>query len=285
MHFEYLKPRSLEEAQSLKAETPDSRYIAGGTVILVRMRGGGERPRALISLRSLPELGRIATNGGASIGAMATLTDVLENRSVCSQFPVLAEAVRAMASAQIRNVATLGGNLCNASPAADGAPPLLVLGARVRVATPGGRREVPLQELFLGPGRTCLGPEDVLTAIVIEPPAVGARCAFLRKSRLGVDLALASVAVSLEFGADGETCRAARVAAGAVASTPLRLGEVEAVLAGRRLTPEVVARAQEVGREVISPISDLRASADYRRHITGVLVKRALSACLGWSSA
>ncbi len=279
-HIAYHRPRTLEEARSLKAETPGACFIAGGTDLLVQMKGGRKCPSALISLRSVPELAGVTTGAVTSIGAMTTLTDVLEHPVVSKRHPALVEAVRSMGSVQIRNVATLGGNLCNAGPAADSAPPLLALGARARIQGGDGEREMPIEDLFAGPGRTCLGPDDMLTAILLDPPSSGTRGAFLRKTRVHVDLALASIAVVLEMDTAGETCRQARVAAGAVAPTPLRLLEVEAVLAGRRITPEVLGRAKELARDGISPISDVRASADYRRHITGVLFERAVSTLL-----
>ncbi len=279
-HTAYHRPRTLEEARSLKAETPGACFIAGGTDLLVQMKGGLKRPGDLISLRSVAELAGVTTGGVTAVGAMTTLTDVLRHPVLSERFPALVAAVRSMGSVQIRNVATLGGNLCNASPAADSAPPLLVLGARARIQGRDGEREIPIEDLFAGPGRTCLGPDDVLTAILLDPPSSGARSAFLRKTRVHVDLALASVAVALEMDPAGETCRQARVAAGAVAPTPLRLLEVEALLAGRKITPEVLGRARELARDAVSPITDVRASADYRRHITGVLLGRAVSGLL-----
>ncbi len=278
-HTAYHRPRTLDEARSLKAETPGACYVAGGTDLLVWMKSARERPGALISLRSVPELAGITTGGVTSIGALTTLTDVLGHATVRQRYPALVTAVRSMASVQIRNVATLGGNLCNASPAADSAVPLLVLEARARIQGNDGQREIPLEDLFLGPGRTCLGPGDILTAILLDPPPAGTHGAFLRKTRVHVDLALVSIAVVLEMDAGGETCRRARVAVGAAAPTPLRLPEVEAVLTGR-ISPEVLGRARELARDGISPISDVRASADYRRHLTGVLLRRAISSLL-----
>lgn len=274
----YHRPRTLAEAQSLKAKTAHARYVAGGTDLLARMRSGLEAPAtALISLRSLPELAAITANGATSIGAMATLTDVSEHPAVGEGYPVLVQAVRRIGSVQIRNAATLGGNLASAAPCADSAPALLVLEARVRIAGRDGHRDLPLAELFTGPRETCLGPEEVLTAILLDPPRPGARGVFLKKTRVHVDLALVSVAVLIELDADRETCSRVRIAAGSVAPTPVRLPEVESLLAEEKITPEVVARAQELAREGIAPISDVRASADYRRHMTGVLLSRALS--------
>ena len=279
--FDYSKPTSLEEALRLKQSTTGSRFIAGGTDLMVQIKNGTARPPALISLRSIRELAGIDVNGVARVGSMVPLTDLIEHPVIRERYPVLVEAVRRMGSVQVRNVATLGGNLCNASPAADGALPLLVLDAKLRLLGEQGCRDVPVAEYFVGPGETVQGRDEILTAILLEPPSPEARTIFLRKDRVHVDLALVSVAVLLVMEADGETCRMARVAAGAVAPTPLRLREVESLLEGQELTPELLVRAQEVAREGIAPVTDIRAGAEYRRHITGVFVKRAVEILLG----
>jgi carbon-monoxide dehydrogenase medium subunit len=279
--FDYFKPTSLVEALRLKRSTTGSRFIAGGTDLMVQIKNRTAQPPALISLRSIQELAGIDVNGAIRVGSMAPLTDLMEHPAIRERYPVLVEAVRRMGSVQIRNVATLGGNLCNASPAADAAPPLLVLDAMLRLTGEDGCRDVPIAEYFVGPGETTQGRDEILTAILLAPPPPEARAIFLRKDRVHVDLALVNVAVLLVMEADGETCRTARVAAGAVAPTPLRLREVESLLEGQHLTPELLARAQEVAREGIAPITDVRASAEYRRHITGVFVKRAVEILLG----
>lgn len=278
--FRYLRPRTLEEAYAFKRENPGSQFIAGGTDLLVQMKSGCTQPSALISLRSLPELQGIASNGTISIGSGARLTDIAHHPDVKALCPVLAGAARSVGSIQIRNVATLGGNLVNASPCANGAPPLLVLDALLGIHGETGRREVPIAELFTGPGETRLGPDEILTGIEITPPPAGTRSVFVKKGRVAVDLALASIAVVLEMEPDGTTCRRARVAAGAVAPTPVALPEVEALLTGETLSADVITRAGELAREGIAPISDIRASADYRRHIVGVLLTRAIKSLL-----
>lgn len=283
--FDYLRPRSLEEAQEWKARNEGARYLAGGTDLLVRMKEGKERPPALVSLRRVPGLSGVSHNGFFRIGSATTIADCLADPALGARFPVLAQAMAAMGSVQIRNAATVGGNLCGASPCADTAPPLLVLGARlaVRRAASGREEEVPLEEFFLGPRQTRLGPHDLVTAVVLDPPSPEARAVFFKKTRVQMDLALASVAVLLEL--DGTTCRKARVAAGSVAPTPRRLEAVERVLTGQVLSREVVLRAAEVARESVAPICDVRAGDDYRRHVTGVFVSRAVEALLGGGHA
>lgn len=296
--FDYLRPRGLEEAQEWKARTEGARYLAGGTDLLVRMKEGKERPAALVSLRRVPGLsgvshdvgwgrkgGLVPRLGAVRIGSATSIADCLADTALEARFPVLAQAMAAMGSVQIRNAATVGGNLCGASPCADTAPPLLVLGARlaVRNAASGREQEVPLEEFFLGPRQTRLGPHDLVTAVVLDSPAPETRAVFFKKTRVQMDLALASVAVLLEL--DGTTCRKARVAAGSVAPTPRRLEAVERVLTGQVLSREVALRAAEVARESVAPICDVRAADDYRRHVTGVFVMRAVEALLGGGHA
>lgn len=280
LRVEYHRPRSLEEACALKAKLPEAAWIAGGTDLLLRVKHGTQSSRSLISLRGLGELAGLELREGARIGSGTRLADILRDEAVRARFPVLAQAVATMGSVQVRNVATLGGNVCRASPCADTAPPLLVLGARLRLRGTDGEREVPVEDFFVGPGETAVASDELLTEILVDDPPSGSRGAFLSRGRVRVDLSLASVAVLVEMESDGATCRRARVAAGAVAPTPLRLPAVEAHLEGARLDRDVVARAGELARDGVKPISDVRASADYRRHVTGVMVKRALRACL-----
>ena len=273
---DYYRPRSLEEAWSLRSSVDGSRYVCGGTDLIVRMRSGRESPRALISLRCLPELAGISLGEAAEIGAATTFTDILEHPALCARYPVLAQAARRIGSPQIRNVATIGGNLCNAIPCADSATALIVLDARLRARAPGLRRDIPVAEFFLGPRQSCLRAEEVLTSVLLDPPASEGAGIFLKATRVYRDLALASVAVFLEIGPDGRSCRRARVAAGSVAPVPLRLRSVESLLEREGLSPETVFRARDMARDAIAPITDVRASADYRRHLTGVLLERAV---------
>ncbi len=279
----YRRPSSVAEALEERLGSAGARYVAGGTDLLVRIKGGVERPALLVSLRGIEELRSIVVEDETTtIGALATLSEIGAAPELRARHPVLREAIRGMASVQIRNVATLGGNICRASPCADGALPLMVLGARARIAGRGaGEREVAVEELFTGPGETCLEPGELLTSIVVPRAAQPRRGVCLKQGRVRVDLAFASLAAQLRLAADGETCEQARVAAGAVAPTPLRLARVETLLEGERMTPELLQRAAEIARDEVRPISDLRASADHRRHISGVLCRRALERILG----
>ena len=277
--YDYHRPLTLEEAWRLRAEEPGARLVAGGTDLMVKMmKRRFAVPGALISLRSIPELRGIRWDGGLRIGAMTTLTEVIGHPLVGERCPVLARAARTMGRVQVRNVATLGGNLCNASPAADMAPPLLVLEAAVVLEGPRGRREVPLREFFLGPGKTTLAEDEVLTAVLVAPPPPGGRAAYLRLGRVRMDLAVAGVAAMLVL--EGGSCRRARLAAGAVGPVPMRLAEAEAELEGREVTDAGIARAAAAASRAVRPITDLSATEGHRRRLVGVLLRRAVEEIL-----
>ncbi|MBN1773288.1 MAG: xanthine dehydrogenase family protein subunit M [Deltaproteobacteria bacterium] len=283
--FAYHRPTTLREAWRLLAEHPGAALLAGGTDLLVRIRARELQPSAVVSLRSIPELAGAAAErgGGLRLGAATPVADLLRRATVVRRYPLLAQALRVMASPQIRNVATLGGNLCNASPCADTAPPLLAYEARVELRSARGRRELPLEEFFRGPGTTARRASEILTAVRLPAPPPGARVLFHKQRRVHLDLALASVAVLLRL--QGTTCRRARLAAGSVGPTPLRLRAVERFLEGRILTEEVAVEAGRLAATAVSPITDLRSTADWRRRIVEVRVRRALVELAGLERA
>ncbi len=274
MGFDYHQPATTEEALELATRLPEAELIAGGTDLMVRMQKLGHRPPALISLRRVEELAQIDDGSRLRIGAAVPVTEVAAHPAVVAGFPALVEAIRVLGSPQIRNVATLGGNLCNASPAADCAPPLLVHGARVELCHEGGRRELAVEDFVLGPGQTALRPGEIMTAILLDNPSDNARSTYMRKGRVQMDLALVGVAVLVET--DGSAYSVARIAAGAVAPVPLRLARTEAIVQGAPVGAETWTLARAEAANEVSPITDIRASEDYRRHLTGVFVERCL---------
>lgn len=245
---------------------------------MVNIRSGILRPRVLISLRKIDELRGIEIGKTTRIGSMTTISEILAHPGLGKIFPVLHDAAWPFGSMQIRNLATIGGNLCNASPCADMPPALLVLDAGICVKGPAGEREIPLEDLFTGPKETSLSSDEVLTSIVLERPSPGARARYLRNGRVRMDLSRVGVAVLLDR--ERGICTRARVAAGAVAPVPLRLRAVEEVLEGQRISEDLVARARGVAEREVSPITDIRAAADYRRQMTGVLFQRAVDSVL-----
>jgi len=282
-HFKYYKPLSLKEAWELKKKIHGSLFIAGGTDVLVGIKNSEIHPQALISLRSIPGLNSIDSGKVTRIGALATISDIIQNPELKKDFPVLVEAAKSLGSVQIRNVATIGGNLCNGSPCADMALPLLVMEAKVRLQTAKEKREIPLHEFFKGPGESCLAPHEILTDILLDPPQKNAKTSFIKKGRIKMDLAVASVAVRLDM--EGNKCLKARIAAGSVAPVPLRLSKVETILEGAAITKEHIAEAQRMAEDNVIPITDIRSTEEYRRQITGVLVKKAVERALEWSQA
>lgn len=272
--FFYFKPRSLDEVWKIKNRIPDARFIAGGTDLMVQIKNKTVHPPALISLKSIPELSGVELNNGAYIGAMTTISDLIHHSSLVKEFPIIAEAAKRLGSVQIRNTATIGGNLCNCSPCADMATPLLVLDAKVHIQSAMSSREIPLAEFFVGPGKSCLAPDEILTEIKIDPYPQNTRTVFFKKGRVKMDLAVASMAALLVF--KDSVCTKARLAAGSVAPVPLRLKQAEALLEGSKISGEIIKKAREIVENSISPISDVRSTAEYRRHISGVYVKQAL---------
>lgn len=274
MSYEYSRPKTLAEALEQVSEA-GSRCIAGGTDLLVALRKKKRSaPTRLVSLRSLAELNGIREeDSGLRIGACTPLTDILKHPAA-KNYPALISALRVLGSRQIRNVATLGGNLCNASPAADSAPPLLVYDASVELAGPSGNRSLALCEFFLAPGRAALQPGEILTSVLLPRPKGEARSCFLRRSRVAMDLATVSLAAGYRL-RDGHLTDL-RLAVGAAAPTPSRLAQTEAFLEGATPDPETLRRAAEIARGEVSPISDLRGSEWYRRELVGVFLARAL---------
>jgi carbon-monoxide dehydrogenase medium subunit len=278
--YDYLKPQSLYEVWDLNKKFPGARYIAGGTDLMVRIKNRELKPSSLISLRSIPELSGIEIGEKTRIGAMTTITDLINHPELGTIFPVLIQAAKRLGGPQIRNVASIGGNLCNCSPCADTALPLLVLEARAVLKRSEGAREVPLNEFFIGPGESCLLPGEILTEILLDKPAPNARAIFMKKGRVKMDLAIASVAVLLEINSDTGKCKKARITAGSVAPVPLRLKKVEELFENAEISEEMLIEAQKIAASSVSPITDIRSTADYRRQIIGVYVKRAVEKLL-----
>jgi len=281
--FRYEAPTSLDAALALLAReagaAPERRpaLLAGGTDLIVQMRGGVRRPATVIDVKRVPELGRIELGAdGLSLGAAVPCAALHGRDDLRALWPGLVEAAELIGSMQIQGRATLVGNLCNASPAADTVPSLLALGARVRAAGVRGVREIPVSEFCVGPGSTALAPDELATAVFVPRPAARSSDAYLRFTpRAEMDIAVVGAAVSLTLD-EGGRCSAARVALGAVAERAfLALAAAEA-LVGTRLDPDALARAAEAARAAARPIDDKRGTAFFRRHVAGVLVGRAL---------
>jgi len=273
----YFQPKTVSDAISLLVSHGEAaKILAGGTDLLVLMRSRALRPECIIDITRVPGLDYISyrDEDGLRIGALATLRAVELSKVVRDRYLVLYEAVQQMGSTQVKNMGTVVGNLCRASPSADTAPPLLVLEAEVRIAGPIETRIVPLEGFFIGPGETVLEYYEMVTEIMVPGLPADTGMAFLRATRVAADLAKVNVAaaVTVKNGA----CEDARIALGGVAPTPIRARKAEEVLKGEKLGDGVVQEAAEIAATEIRPIDDVRSSAEYRKELSKVLVRRAI---------
>lgn len=273
--FDYVRARSIEEACRLLAETDaDASILAGGTDLLVEIRNGLRSPKLLIDVKGIAELARFQVDGPeVIIGASVPLNVLAEHRAIRESLPALADAAFSIGTYQLRNRATLAGNVCNASPAADSAPVLLSLDAKLSIVDANGRRTMPISELFTGVKRTCLAPGEIVTDIRIPAAAAGARTAFLKQQRIrGHDLAVVNVAGSYAPGTE-----TLKVAVGSCAPTPVLLEPID--LSGNSFG-SIVDCVVTLAEAATSPISDVRSSAAYRRAVLPVLLQRLLDRLL-----
>lgn len=279
LSFKYLEPSSVQQAIELLAKHDGSAALAGGTDLLVKMQDGKAAPTVLVSLASIPGLNAIGYEDGyLKIGALATHTDIEKSALIQRDFGLLADAARQIGSRQIRNVATIGGNLCNAAPSADTATPLLALNAAVRLVGPRGERIVPLEDFFAGPMRTVLERGEIMTEIRVPRLPTGSGGAFIKHSvRRAMDLALVSASAVVILDAGSGICSDARIAMGVAAPTPIRARAAESLAKGRELDGRLAEQVGIAAAEEARPRSSFRASAEYRRAVLKVLVKRVFS--------
>lgn len=275
--FDYQRPETLDEAvEILAGHSGDVRVLAGGTDLVAWLRDEVIAPDLLVDIKQIEDLGGIVDEGDAlSIGSLVTFADLLNSELVARRLPLIPEMAATVASTGIRNRATLVGNICSAVPSCDAGPVLLVHEAVVHTAGPAGPREIPIDEWFLGPRQTALSPGEIVTKVLVPlPPGAHGAC-YVRLSRYeGEDLAQASVAVL------APSDHRFRVAFGAVAATPVRARRIEALLDGQAPNPEIVARAVALVSEETSPITDIRASKEYRLRMSEVMLRRGLAAAV-----
>jgi carbon-monoxide dehydrogenase medium subunit len=276
--FEYLEPTNLQQAlQWLNTHRGRARVLAGGTDLYLRMRKHVFTPDYIIDLKRVPGLDYITPNrgGGLQLGPTTLQGEVARSEVIRQLYPALAEAALWVGAVQTRNRATVVGNLCNASPAADTAPALLSYGAHIKIASATGERVVPLEEFFVGPGRTVLQDNELVAEIVLPAPRPRTGGAFFRRTRTAMDIAVVCGATVLNL-TDG-TCQEARIALGAVGPIPLRAVRAERILQGQALTAQRLEEASRIASEEARPIDDVRGSAAYRREMVYVLTRRGLT--------
>ena len=272
-------PTLQEAAALLRRYGPEARLLAGGTDLLVDLKTGRGSARHLVSIRGLDELcGVSETEAGLRIGALTTVGQLDRSPVVARGYPVLRDAISRMGAPQIRNAATVGGNIAGAVPCADLPPVLMVMDASVDLWSAAGERTVAVCDLFAGPRQTILRPDEVLTAVTVPTPPRGYGAAYARFAlRDGNAIAVAAVAAGLWLDSDN-TVREARIALGAVAPTPRLVESAGAVLAGRAVGDDAIDDAAKAAMQAAEPISDVRGSAAYRRELVGVLTPRAIIA-------
>ena len=280
--FDIVSARTLEEAGSLLAAYgPDARVLAGGTDLLVKMKYKKLLPPYLVNIKGVPGLNSIRYESGTalSIGALATVQSIKDSPLVGKRFPALAEAAGKLGTAQIRNLATLGGNLSNASPSAEFGPVLLTLEASVRCVAPGAERTIALREFFLAPGKSALRHGEIVTEVEVPNSPDRAQAVYLKHSLRPMDVAMAAAAVLVVL--EGDTCRDVRIALGAVAPVPFRAARAEATMRGKTLDAaagenELLDEVARVAAGESTPIDDFRGYATYRRQVVAMLVRDGL---------
>jgi carbon-monoxide dehydrogenase medium subunit len=271
--FEYLKPDSIKEIISILSQFGEKAQILnGGTDLIVEMRDKIIQPEYLVDIKAIPQLNRITYNkqDGLNIGATVTLNEISDSKVVQRNYPILSETCKTVGSYQVRNRATLVGNICNASPAADTAPPLLVLEAKVNIIGPTGEKIVPINQFFTGVKKNILKKGEIVTSITIPPIKDKWTGVYLKQGRKKeVDLATVGVAV---------VCirDEVRIALGAVAPVPVRAFKTEELLKGKTIDESLLEKSGKSALTEVSPISDVRSSQEYREEIVKVLVRRAI---------
>ncbi|KUO77513.1 MAG: hypothetical protein APF81_07755 [Desulfosporosinus sp. BRH_c37] len=281
--FEYVAPQTLDEALHILGTRREKvKLLAGGTDLVVQLKSREIAiPEYVLDLKSVPGLSSVTFNlqSGLTIGALATISSVAESSEAQKYFPALVQAALSMASPQVRNKGTFVGNICNAVPSADSAPPLLALNATLRLKSLAGERTVPIKEFFTGPRKTVLQPDEMVLEINVPTPPLGSSSVYLKLSpRHSMDLAIVGVAVCGIM--NNGICQDVTIALGAVAPTPIRAHLAEEMLKNNKITPELIEDAAQNAITQCSPIDDHRASKEYRCDMVRVMTKRALTQVL-----
>jgi carbon-monoxide dehydrogenase medium subunit len=282
MRFDYLEPQTFEEAVSLLGKhNGKAKVIAGGTDLINQIRLRTTRPEYVIDIGFIPDLDYTSydKDGRLAIGAMTTIRTLETSSDIQKNHPVISQAAGELGSMAIRNVGTIGGNLSNAAPSAETAPALIGLGASVKIFGPDGEREVFLDDFFIGPGKTILRRGEIMREIRVPPMAVDARGVYLKHSIKGTaDLAVIGVAAIGKM--DSNQLGDIRIVLGAVAPTPIRAMKAEEILKGKYVDGQLIEKAARTAAEESSPITDVRATADYRKEMIAVFTRYALNTIL-----
>lgn len=271
--YEYLAPATLAEAVQLLAEKEQVRVLAGGTDLIVKLKTAPEFPISyMLDIKRIAELDYIRYDEAERvlhIGALARLSQIEKHPVVQEKYPALAEALQLMASISVRNMGTMAGNICNASPVADSVIPAICYQAILTLTSLSGHRQVPIHEFFVAPGVSVMEKDELLTDIAIPLPKAGTGAAFVKKTRVRPDIAKISIGALIEL--DGQTVTACRIAMAAIAATPAYLKAVGDSMVGKKLSAELIAETAALAAKSIKPIDDNRTTAEYRLHIAEVM--------------
>lgn len=278
--FSYAAPRSITEVTTLLSQTGlQTRILAGGTDILAQMRENRQSADLLVDVKNIPELNELRYDSvdGLTIGAAVSCLRIWNDPTIAALYPGLTDGVSLIGGIQIQGRATVGGNLVNASPAADSIPALIVHEAQCEIAGGGGTRAIPVEKFCIAPGRTVLQPGEFLVRLRINPPVKGFGAHYLRFiPRNEMDIAVVGAGASVVLDETGTRFRSVRVALGAVAPTPLYVAEIGKRLAGQDISDEAIEQAGRIASQAAMPISDIRGNVEQRKHLAGVLTRRAL---------
>ncbi|MFZ2330994.1 MAG: xanthine dehydrogenase family protein subunit M [Atribacterota bacterium] len=279
--FEYLAPKSLSEALNILDEyqKKNIKILAGGTDLLVKMKTIELNIDYLLYIKEIAELNFINTSNGLSIGATIPFSHIIKEDKIKTEYTALYEAIQAIAAPAIRNMGTVAGNIGNASPAADTVPSLIVFDAQVLIESKQSKRTLFLKDLFLGPGKTVLRNDELITRIEVPEVKPNTGSAFIKKSRVKADLAKINLAVAVQR--KGQNCENCKIAFGSVAATVVRAENTEKLLEGKALTEELISQAAQGVAEEIKPIDDIRSTAEYRIAMSREMLRDALS--LAWA--
>ena len=284
--FELALPESLDDCLRLLAQRgPETKLLAGGTDLLPQMKNGVVIPKRVIDLSGVARVKILECDAkGLRIGSAVPARQVELDTRARDTYTAVAESAALLGSVQVRNLASVGGNICNAAPSADMAPPLIAMEAQAVIAGPKGERRVPLSDFFTGVRKTVVGPDELLVEIFVPAPGPHSGGCYIRHTpRRELDIAV--VGVSSQVTIASGVCAKARIALAAVAPTPVRATAAEAALEGKPLTPELIERAADLAGQAAKPISDQRGSADFRRHLVRVLTRRTLTTALARAGA
>jgi len=282
--IDFAAPKTIAEAVALLSKHGDrAKLLAGGTDIIVQLREHRRDADVLVDIQRIPELNELTCDAkkGLTIGAAVPCYRIYENKEIVKLYPGLIDAASLIGGIQIQSRATLGGNLCNSSPAADSIPPMIALEGVCVIAGPSGTRELPVEKFCTAPGKNALGKGEFLVSLKFPPPKANSGASYLRFiPRNEMDIAVVGAGVSVVLDSNKSRCTAARVALAAVAPTPLLIPEAGAALVNTGLDAAAIDKAAALAKAAAKPISDMRGDAEYRRHLVAVLVKRALHSAI-----